>query len=126
MMTSASPALAKPTAWPKTITLSADKTQLQVSFDDGYTCALTAELLRVEAPSADVQGYGNKQTPAGKRQVTISAIEPVGQYAVRLKFSDGHDTGLFTWETLYRYGKNQGQMIDNYLERLNALGLSRD
>ena len=113
-------------AWPKAITLSADKTQLQVSFDDGYACVLSAELLRVEAPSADVQGYGNKQTPPGKRLVTITAIEPVGQYAVRLTFSDGHNTGLFTWETLHRYGKNQAQMIDNYLERLKSLGLSRE
>ena len=121
-----SPVLPETTAWPKAITLTADKTQLQVSFDDGYACMLSAELLRVEAPSADVQGYGNKQTPSGKRQITIAGIEPVGQYAVRLKFSDGHDTGLFTWETLYRYGKNQAQMIDNYLDRLHALGLSRD
>ena len=126
METNIPEALVESPAWPKAITLSADKTQLQVSFDDGYTCALSAELLRVEAPSADVQGYGKKQTPSGKRRVTISAIEPVGQYAVRLTFSDGHNSGLFTWETLHRYGKNQAQMIDNYLARLNALGLSRD
>ena len=113
-------------AWPKTITLSEDKTILQISFSDGYTCSLTAELLRVETPSAEVQGYGNKQTPAGKRKVTITGVEPVGQYAIRLQFSDGHNTGLFTWETLYRYGKNQAQMIDSYLKRLSELGLSRD
>ncbi|MCG8621593.1 MAG: gamma-butyrobetaine hydroxylase-like domain-containing protein [Proteobacteria bacterium] len=113
-------------AWPKTITLSEDKALLQVSFSDGYACALAAELLRVEAPSADVQGYGDKQTPAGKRKVTITGVEPVGQYAIRLQFSDGHNTGLFTWETLYRYGKNQAQMIDSYLKRLSELGLSRD
>ena len=118
--------LMESSAWPKAITLSADKTHLHVSFDDGYTCALSAELLRVEAPSADVQGYGNKQTPGGKRWVTIEGIEPVGQYAVRLTFSDGHNTGIFTWEILYRYGKNQAPMIDEYLERLKALGLSRD
>ena len=113
-------------AWPETITLSEDKTLLQISFSDGYACSLTAELLRVEAPSADVQGYGNKQTPAGKRQVTITGVELVGRYAIRLKFSDGHNAGLFTWKTLYTYGRNQAKMIDGYLKRLSVLGLSRD
>ena len=113
--------------WPTEIRLSSDKRRLNVSFDDGTITSITAELLRVESPSAEVQGHGagQKTTPAGKRNVTISRIDPVGNYAVRLAFSDGHDTGLFTWDTLHDYGQRHDSLMANYEMRLNDLGHSR-
>jgi len=114
--------------WPVELSLSPNKAILTVNFNTGDVFHLDAELLRVEAPSADVQGHGadQKQTPHGKRHVTIHSIEPVGHYAVRLTFSDGHCTGLYTWETIYRYGKNASSMMADYLNRLEAMGLARD
>ena len=113
--------------WPTEIRLSSDRRRLNVSFDDGTVTSITAELLRVESPSAEVQGHGagQKTTPAGKRNVTISRIDPVGNYAVRLAFSDGHDTGLFTWDILYDYGRRHDSLMANYERRLNDLGQSR-
>jgi DUF971 family protein len=114
--------------WPEEIHLSKAKDSLFVKFDNGYETTLTAELLRVESPSAEVQGHGSgqKTTPAGKANVTIAAIEPVGNYAIRISFSDGHDTGLFSWDTLHDYGQRQPQLIDDYLARLAAAGQHRD
>ena len=116
------------TVWPEEIRLSKAKDSLFVRFDNGYETALTAELLRVESPSAEVQGHGSgqKTTPAGKANVTIAAIEPVGNYAIRISFSDGHDTGLFSWDILHDYGHRQQQLIDDYLARLAAAGQRRD
>ena len=116
------------TAWPEDIRLSKAKNSLFVKFDNGYEVTLTAELLRVESPSAEVQGHGSgqKTTPAGKANVTIVAIEPVGNYAIRISFSDGHDTGLFSWDILHDYGQRQQQLIDDYLARLAAAGQRRD
>ncbi len=113
--------------WPTDISLSPNKAILTVAFDDGKSFALEAELLRVESPSAEVQGHGadQKTTPAGKRHVTIHKIEPVGHYAIRIVFSDGHDTGLFTWSTLYEYGRNAEQMMQAYCARLADEGLTR-
>ena len=113
--------------WPTEIRLSSDKRRLNVSFEDGTVTSITAELLRVESPSAEVQGHGvgQKTTPAGKRNVTISRIDPVGNYAVRLAFSDGHDTGLFTWDILHDYGQRHDSLLANYERRLNELGQSR-
>ena len=113
--------------WPEEIRLSKSKDNLFVKFDNGYQTTLSAELLRVESPSAEVQGHGigQKTTPFGKANVTISALEPVGNYAIRISFSDGHDTGLFSWDTLYDYGKRQRQLLTDYAERLAALGGSR-
>ena len=115
------------TLWPEEIRLSKSKDSLFVKFDNGHEVTLSAELLRVESPSAEVQGHGvgQKSTPAGKAEVTISALEPVGNYAIRISFSDGHDTGLFSWDTLYDYGQRQHQLFANYLERLAAAGGSR-
>ena len=115
------------TLWPEEIRLSKSKDSLFVRFDNGYETTLSAELLRVESPSAEVQGHGvgQKTTPAGKAKVTISALEPVGNYAIRIRFSDGHDTGLFSWNILYDYGRRQQQLLANYLERLMAAGGSR-
>ena len=116
------------TVWPEKICLSKAKDSLFVKFDNGYETTLTAELLRVESPSAEVQGHGSgqKTTPAGKANVTIAAIEPVGNYAIRISFSDGHDTGLFSWDILHDYGQRQQQLIDDYLARLAAAGQRRD
>ena len=116
------------TVWPEEIRLSKSKDSLFVKFDNGYETTLTAELLRVESPSAEVQGHGSgqKTTPTGKANVTISVIEPVGNYAIRISFSDGHDTGLFSWDILHDYGQRQQQLIDDYLARLAAAGQRRD
>lgn len=116
------------TVWPEEIRLSKAKDSLFVKFDNGYETTLMAELLRVESPSAEVQGHGSgqKTTPAGKANVTIGAIEPVGNYAIRIRFSDGHDTGLFSWDILHDYGQRQQQLIDDYLARLAAAGQRRD
>jgi DUF971 family protein len=101
---------------------------LHVAFDDGTAFALPAELLRVESPSAEVQGHnpGQKQVVAGRRHVSIIGIEPVGHYAVRLVFDDLHDTGIFSWDYLAELGSNQDRVWDNYLNALAARGLSRD
>jgi DUF971 family protein len=114
--------------WPSEIRVSPDKKTLQVSFEDGVTTALSSELLRVESPSAEVQGHGagQKTTPAGKRNVTITRIDPVGHYAVRITFSDGHDSGLFSWDILYDYGQRQDSLMADYIARLAAAGHSRD
>ena len=119
--------VASTTPWPVEIRLSKTKDSLFVKFDNGYETTLSAELLRVESPSAEVQGHGvgQKTTPAGKAKVTISALEPVGNYAIRIRFSDGHDTGLFSWDILYDYGQRQQQLLADYLERLAAAGGSR-
>lgn len=101
---------------------------LQVTFDEETSFELPAELLRVESPSAEVQGHSSaeKRTIGGKVNVAISNIEPVGNYAVRIIFDDGHDTGLFTWEYLSTLGDKQDEIWTTYLTRLAQLGLSRD
>ena len=118
----------KPGPAPVDISLNPAKDALTVTWDDGVIDTLAAELLRVESPSAEVQGHGSgqKATPAGKRDVTIKAVTPVGNYAVRLTFSDGHDTGIYSWEILHRYGREADALMRGYEERLEALGLSRD
>ena len=115
------------TAWPSEIRLASDKRTLHVTFESGESFALTAELLRVESPSAEVQGHGagQKTTPPSKQKVAISRVEPVGNYAVRLVFNDGHDTGLFSWDILYDYGMRQESLMVEYLNRLAAAGQPR-
>jgi DUF971 family protein len=101
---------------------------LHVTFDDGSVYAMPAEYLRVESPSAEVQGHhpGQKQTVAGRRHVGIIGIEPVGHYAVRLTFDDLHDTGIYSWDYLYEMGRDQEAKWAAYLASLQKLGLSRD
>lgn len=101
---------------------------LTVSFPDGQSFALPAELLRVESPSAEVQGHGpqEKKTIAGRRHVGVIGIEPVGNYAVKLTFDDLHDTGIFTWDYLRRLGEEQDEIWQKYLTALADRGLSRD
>jgi DUF971 family protein len=100
---------------------------LHVTFDDGTKHALPAEYLRVESPSAEVQGHrpDQKTIVSGKRQVGIGAIEPVGHYAVRLIFYDGHDTGIFSWEYLHELGLDQERKWSGYLAALASRGLTR-
>lgn len=114
--------------WPTEIKyLSADKT-LVVSFDSGETFTYPAELLRVESPSAEVQGHGpgQKQIVARRRHVGIMEVVPVGNYAVRLKFDDLHDSGIYSWQYLYRLGRDKDAIWQAYLDNLAAKGLSRD
>jgi len=123
-----SPSAETPEPWPTAISLNPEKNTLSVEFDTGEIFHLGAELLRVESPSAEVQGHSSSQkiTPAGKRKVKITALKPVGHYAIRLVFSDGHDSGLFTWETLHRYGRDKDGLMARYLARLDEQGLNRD
>ncbi len=114
--------------WPTEIRLSKDRRTLTVSFEDGGVYALPAEYLRVESPSAEVQGHGptEKKIIPGKRNVQILAVEPVGNYAVKLVFDDMHDTGIFGWDLLAAMGREHDQRWRAYLDALEAKGLSRD
>ena len=113
---------------PTELRLKREEKILEVDFDDGARFAIPAELLRVESPSAEVQGHGPSQKTlvAGRRHVGIMEVIPVGHYAVCLKFDDMHDTGIYSWETLYRFGENRDQMWNDYVAALEAAGLSRD
>ena len=113
---------------PVALTVHQQSRALEIAFDDGKTFRIPFELMRVYSPSAEVQGHGPGQETlqTGKRDVVIVAIEPVGHYAVKPTFSDGHDTGLFTWDYLYRLGAQQDELLAQYLERLAAAGLARD
>ena len=107
---------------PSKIRLSSDKKTLHVDFDSGERVALSAELLRVESPSAEVQGHGADQkiTPRDKQDVKITGVEPVGNYAVRLVFDDGHNTGIFSWDILFDYGRRQDSLMADYRARLDG------
>lgn len=113
---------------PQGLTLHRQSRVLEVSFSDGAVFRLPFELLRVYSPSAEVQGHGPGQETlqTGKRAVDITALAPVGNYAVQPTFSDGHDTGLYSWAYLYRLGAEQAQLWADYLARLQAAGLERD
>ena len=102
--------------------------QLDIEFSDGLSASLDAEFLRVFSPSAEVRGHGPGQEvlQAGKSAVTISAIEPVGHYAVQLVFDDGHDSGLYSWSYLRELIEARENLWQNYLERLASAGLSRE
>ena len=114
--------------WPTEIRLSRDKRALALSFEDGTRATLSAEFLRVHSPSAEVQGHhpDQRKTVPGKRQVGITALEPVGNYAVRIIFDDGHDTGLYSWSWLYRLAGEQESLWKAYLAELAGKGLGRD
>ena len=113
--------------WPTELRLDKDKRVLTVTFDDGRSFALPAEFLRVLSPSAEVQGHSEAQrvTVAGKKNVGIVRLEPVGNYAVRVVFDDGHDTGLFVWAYLRELGENREARWQSYLQDLAAKHLSR-
>lgn len=115
-------------AWPVEIRLPKDRRTLRVVFDDGRTFDLSAELLRVTSPSAEVQGHSEaeRKTVGGKRNVTILSVDPVGNYAVRIGFDDMHSTGIYSWAFLRDLGLNAGQRFQDYLDDLQAKGLDRD
>ncbi len=116
------------TPWPTELKSLEEGRVLKVSFDSGEEFEFSAELLRIESPSAEVQGHApeQKKTIPAKRNVRIKKIEPAGNYAALIRFDDGHDTGLFSWEYLYNMGQHQGEIWQAYLKRLDEQGLSRD
>jgi DUF971 family protein len=115
-------------AWPVEVRLVKDRRALNVTFDDGQTFSLAAELLRVTSPSAEVQGHSESQrkTVGGKRHVTILSVDPVGNYAVRIGFDDMHSTGIYSWAFLRDLGLNAERRFQDYLDDLSAKGLDRD
>ena len=115
-------------AWPVEIRLTKDRRALHVAFDDGKAFDLSAELLRVTSPSAEVQGHSESQrkTVGGKRNVAILSVDPVGNYAVRLGFDDMHTTGIYSWVFLRDLGLNAAERFQNYIDDLSAKGLDRD
>ena len=113
---------------PTEIKLHQKSQLLEISFADGASFQLPSELLRVYSPSAEVRGHGPGQEvlQIGKKNVQITAVEPVGSYAVQLRFSDGHDTGIYSWDLLYDYGLQHDVMWQHYLKRLEEAGASRE
>ena len=120
--------LSKDTPRPTEIKLHKQSRLLDIAFSDGKAFQFTCEFLRVHSPSAEVSGHshGQEVLQTGKKMVNILKIEPVGNYAIQLNFTDGHNTGLYSWDLLYRYGLNQEEMWQNYLQRLEAAGASRE
>jgi len=119
--------MAKSDPWPTELKVDKDRRLLAVAFDDGASFALSAELLRVMSPSAEVQGHSPEErvTVPGKKAVRILRIEPVGNYAARIVFDDGHDTGLYTWTYLRELGENKEERFQDYLAELAAKRLKR-
>lgn len=115
------------TAWPKELRVSPDRRMLTVRFTDDRSYGIEAELLRVRSPSAEVQGHSPAQrvTVGGKSDVTISKVLPVGNYAVRLVFDDGHDSGIFTWNFLSEIGEAKEECWVEYIAELADKGMSR-
>jgi DUF971 family protein len=113
---------------PISLTLHRASHALEIGFDNGETFRLSAEYLRVHSPSAEVQGHGPGQQVLvpGKAHVNIDEIVPVGHYAVLLKFSDGHQTGIYSWDSLYELGVQQAPRMQAYLDALRAAGQSRE
>ena len=120
--------LTSTTPTPESLTVHGQSRVLEIGFSDGKQFRIPFELMRIYSPSAEVQGHGPGQEvlQTGKRDVTVDGIEPVGNYAVKPTFSDGHDSGLFTWEYLYFLGDQQAALWQQYEERLQAAGTDRD
>ena len=113
---------------PEAITVHGQSRVLEVSFSDGSAFRIPFELMRIYSPSAEVQGHGPGQEvlQTGKRAVELEALDPVGNYAVQPRFSDGHDTGIFSWDYLYFLGSQQEQLWAQYAQRLQTAGVERD
>lgn len=113
---------------PASLTVRKQSRVLEIGFDDGKMFSLSFEYLRVYSPSAEVRGHGAGQEvlQTGKRDVLVTALEPVGNYAVQPHFSDGHNTGIYSWDYLYWLGANQPQLWEDYLTRLEAAGFTRE
>jgi DUF971 family protein len=122
----AMPSSAKP--WPTELRLHKDRKTLTVAFDDGGSFELPAEYLRVRSPSAEVQGHSpdERKTVAGKKNVAILEVRPIGNYAVRLVFDDMHSTGIYSWDYLLELGRNREGNWQDYLDEIAGKGLSRD
>lgn len=116
------------TPLPESITLHGQSRVLEVGFADGSVFRIPFELMRVFSPSAEVQGHGPGQEvlQTGKREVDVVSLEPVGNYAVKPTFSDGHDSGIFSWDYLYFLGTQQAQLWEDYERRLQEAGVDRD
>jgi DUF971 family protein len=114
--------------WPTEVKLKQQEKELVVTYEDGSTFTFPAEYLRVESPSAEVQGHGpdQKQLVAGRRHVGIMSVEPVGNYAIKINFDDTHDTGIYSWSLLYKLGLSYGERWQAYLDALEAKGITRD
>lgn len=123
-MTATAPSPCRPTA----VTVHQQSAVLEVAFDDGSVFRIPFELLRIYSPSAEVQGHGPGQEvlQTGKRNVAVVAIEPVGHYAVKPVFSDGHESGIFSWDYLYHLGSQQTELWRRYEQRLAEAGVDRD
>lgn len=115
-------------AWPTELRFNKARSELFVQFDDGAEFTLPYELLRVESPSAETKGHGSETPPppAKKRYIGVTGADPVGRYALRIRFSDGHDTGLFKWSYIRELGEQRDQRMSAYVARMKELGLSRD
>jgi DUF971 family protein len=113
---------------PSEITLHQKSRELEIAFEDGLRSKFSFEFLRVNSPSAEVRGHGPGQETlqVGKRNVNVLSIEPVGSYAIKIDFDDGHDTGLYSWEYLRHLGEHQDEIWQDYLGQLEAAGASRD
>lgn len=120
--------LTKNIPFPTEIKLHKISRMLDIAFSDGKKFQFTCEFLRVHSPSAEVSGHspGQEILQTGKKNVNILKIEPVGHYAIQLFFSDGHNTGLYSWDLLYKYGLNQDKMWQNYLQRLKEVNATRE
>ena len=115
-------------AWPAELRFRKASADLFVRFDDGYEGAIPYELLRIESPSAETKGHGAERPPppAKKRKVAVIGAEPVGRYAVRIRFDDGHDTGLYTWSWLRELAEQKDARMTKYVAQMKKLGLPRD
>ena len=120
--------MSEPVIWPLELRLAKDRRALTIAFDDGASFTLSAELLRVTSPSAEVQGHSEaeRKTVGGKRNVAILAVDPVGNYAVRIGFDDMHSSGIYSWAFLRDLGQNAEQRFQQYLDDLAAEHLDRD
>ena len=120
--------LTKDTPYPTEIKLHQKSRILDIAFSDGKTFQFPCEFLRVYSPSAEVSGHGPGQEvlQTGKKMVSIVKIEPVGNYAIQLNFTDGHNTGLYSWDLLYNFGLNQDKMWQRYLQRMEEAGANRE
>lgn len=116
------------TPTPTALTVHAQSRVLEIAFSDGTAFKIPFELMRVYSPSAEVQGHGPGQEvlQTGKREVTLVELEPIGNYAVKPVFSDGHESGIFSWDYLYFLGSEQARLWTDYLQRLEAAGMQRD
>ena len=113
---------------PVALTVHSQSRLLEIAFSDGAQFRIPFELMRIYSPSAEVQGHGPGQEvlQTGKREVNVVELEPIGNYAVKPVFSDGHESGLFTWDYLYHLGADQSRLWDDYERRLQAAGVARD